>query len=516
MRRLRQLHILLLCLVTHTVAAQQPYTYEDKLLEAYNYILEHHIDTVNRARLVDAAIAGMFNALDPHSNYWDERTSPYIKRTLENEYTGYGLSMSLIDDTLTVTGVECDGPGDKAGIEVGDVILAIADRPTSGVGITMKRVLEIVSEQRYFASFNVRRSGEDRTRLIKVQRGKVERRMISDALLLSDNTAIIRITQFGRETGAEFKAALKKLKKSGAESLIIDLRDNSGGYIASVREIMSLLIAPQTPIYATIDRTGTETWTTTSDDKPIFSGRVVILANANSASASELLMAIVQDLDRGIVVGRPTFGKGLVQEQHPFPDNSSLNLSTHRWISPSRRSIQRNFHVSRKEYFDRADRVLRNPQQAFDNEPSTADFRSKVFNRRMTNENGIRPDIFVHLDTTDQNFILSAMLNKGLEAIVVSKVFQSTQGAAQTITNDALAERIRFEASKKGIATTKDQILQSPLIMEHFRAAIAKKDNCKLSIMQSTIPYDRDVLRALQALRNDGKEYDDALRQNDR
>ncbi len=515
MKFLRYIYIPVFLFAASIVEAQT-YTYEDKLLEAFNYIIDNHIDTVERARLVDAAIAGMVSSLDPHSDYWNEFTSPVVKKTLENEYTGYGLTMSVIDDTLTVSGIECDGPSDKAGFEIGDIVLSIADIPTSGVGISMRRVQEIVNEQRSFATFNVRHSGEQQSRLIKVQRGKVERNMISDALLLSDKTAIIHITQFGRETGMEFKAALKKLKKSGAENLIIDLRDNSGGYIMAVQEIMSLMLAPLTPIFATVDRNGTETWTLTSEDKPIFSGHVVVLANGNSASASELLMAIVQDLDRGIVVGRPTFGKGLVQEQHPFPDNSSINLSTNRWISPSGRSVQRNFHTSHRAYYANAADVLSNPQKAYDNEPVDSDFRSKVFNRKLTSENGIRPDILVTTDTTDDTFILSSMKYKAIDEIVVSKVYQATKGDAQSISDRDLAERIRFEANKRGIATTREQILHSQLIMAYFKASIEKKHNCRLSILQNTFQYDRDILRALRSLRNDGREYESLLRLNNR
>lgn len=503
------LHILgaIICIfAAATAAAQTSYTYEDKLIEAFNQIVAQHVDTTDRAELVDLAIAGMISKLDPHTKYWTVQTNPAAKRVLENEYTGFGFDLRMIDDTLTVMRVTCDGPADKAGIMVGDKILSIANRQTSGCRITQNELTELIDSQRIRARFSIVDSQGRNRRMVNIARGKVEQSMVSDAFLLASGVAVIKIDIFGDSTGPEFKRALRKLKRSGAKNLIIDLRDNSGGFVSAVEEIMSVLLPPDTPIFALVNRKGEEQWTHTKATDLAFNGRIVALCNGNSASACELLMAILQDTDRGVVVGRPSFGKGLVQQPINFPDGSALSLSTHRWISPSGRCVQRSYTADKQQYNKLAASIAVNPTVGLPQANASA-FATRN-GRKVFGDSGITPDIFVELDTLGQDFLLWQLRMRKADEIATTRIVQTQKVSPDRITDQILAQYICAEANRVGIDCTAERILRSPLILSHMRASLHRRRNCDTSILQSTYQYDLDLRQALRCFHDDAAVYE--------
>lgn len=490
----------------------QTYTYEDKLAEAFNHIMQRSIERVEGDKLVDAAIEGMLSALDPHSRYWSAKESEYGTRTFMSGYQGYGLELKFINDTLTVVGMECDGPADNAGMYLGDKVLGISNRQTSGCHMTRHELELLMAEQPARTIFHVISTKQNKARHIYVTRGRIQQRTVTDAFLLQSGVAIIGISEFKSPTSYEFKKALTKLTKSGAKSLILDLRGNAGGSVRAAEEILSMIMPEGTSLYATIDNQGHEEWTSTCPTDFHFDGKVIILSNSNSASASELVMSVVQDNDRGIIVGRPSFGKSLIQDSHTFPDQSILDLSSYYWVTLSGRNIQRDYSRGVKTYRDRAAYLRTHIDEALppvDSKPYHTQSGRVVYAHC-----GITPDVVVRHDTLSDSYLLWQMIDKDLPNIVTAKMHQSMKGLPEKASDIQLAERIRFEASKMGIRCTQEQVVSSQLLMNYFRSFIRRRRNCATSIVNNTYQYDQDILSALRLLHDDGAEYSRILTHN--
>ena len=382
---------------------------EQKLREIISYIDYDYVDDVNTDSLLDLTITDLLHKLDPHSSYITQRDVQKSEESLKGSFDGIGIEYLVNRDTLVVLRVVPQGPSAKAGIKGGDRFVAIDDKPVAGVQFPEKEypmVLKGTSgtsiEVTYF------RPQTQITKTVSITRGKIALKSIDVAYMLDKHTALIKINRFAETTTDEFETALKALKKKGATKLILDLRDNPGGLLKGAIEIADVFLDKDELIVYTENRKNQTRYTYATKKGDFVKGEVVVLINENSASASEIVAGALQDNDRATLVGRRSFGKGLVQEEITLRDGSRVRLTTARYYTPTGRSIQKpytnGFEAYQRETYDRfksgelieADSSIFEPVQKFTTP------KGKV----VYGGGGIMPDIFVPIDTSTNSIAI--------------------------------------------------------------------------------------------------------------
>ena len=317
---------------------------QGKVEELLRYIEAKYVDEVDRDKLIDEAIQSILGQLDPHSNYINADQVKSINERLQGNYDGIGIEYIILEDTVVVFNPLEDGPSAKAGIQTGDRIISVGDTLVAGVNITHKRIRNLLrGESGEEIELEVLRHDSQGLIRLKVARDKIPLKSIETSQMLNDETGFIKITDFSSTTYEEFMKGVEDLsEKEGMKKLVIDLRQNPGGYLQEATSILSQLFPEKDKLLVY-----TEGRTTFRNDYES-SGRaffdiddIVVLIDEMSASASEILAGAIQDHDRGIIIGRRSFGKGLVQEQYSLRDGSALRLTVARYYTPSGRSIQK-------------------------------------------------------------------------------------------------------------------------------------------------------------------------------
>ncbi|MDE5807880.1 MAG: S41 family peptidase, partial [Muribaculaceae bacterium] len=318
-----------------------------KLQMAESAISQLYVDTVNEEKLVEAAIKGMLEELDPHSSYSNPEETKELNEPLAGNFSGIGITFNMNKDTLYVISTVAGGPSERVGLVAGDRIIAVND--TSIAGVKMKNSA-IMKRLRGPKGTNVdvkvlRRSmGATDTIDFRITRADIPIYSIDAAYMIDPETGYIRINKFAADTHKELTDALKDLKKKGMKSLILDLVDNGGGYLNAAVDILGEFLEPgKTAVYTEgLNSPRFDFKTEPQSSKPLFNdGRLVVMVNQYSASAAEITSGAVQDWDRGLIVGRRTYGKGLVQRPLPFPDGSMIRLTVAHYYTPTGRDIQK-------------------------------------------------------------------------------------------------------------------------------------------------------------------------------
>lgn len=395
-----------------------------KLRMAEAAISQLYVDTVNENKLVEDAIRGMLEGLDPHSSYSTPEETKELNEPLQGNFSGIGISFNMNKDTLYVIQTIAGGPSERVGILAGDRILAVND--TSIAGVKMKNN-DIMKRLRGPKGTKVdlkvlRRSAASSDTIdFTVTRAEIPIYSVDAAYMVDPKTGYIRVNKFAAETAREVADALKKLKKEGMTQLILDLTDNGGGYLNAASDLLGELLpmgslavyteGENSPRYDLIARPQGRT--------PLFDqGRLVVMTNQFTASAAEITSGAVQDWDRGLVVGRRTFGKGLVQRPIPFPDGSMMRLTVAHYYTPTGRDIQKPYDKgdSKKYAKDILDRFNHGELMHADSVKLVDSLRTATLrlHRPVYGGGGILPDKFVGLDTTDNTLYYRKVMAKGL------------------------------------------------------------------------------------------------------
>lgn len=372
-----------------------------KLRLSEQLISTYYVDSLDNDQMVTEAIKAMLATLDPHSTYTDPKETEELTKPLEGKFSGIGISYNMVEDTVYVITVIAGGPSEKVGILPGDRILSAGDST-------------LVGRDRNSVQGFLR--GDKGTKVdLKVKRGPdiIDFRITRDdipiysvdaAYMAAPAVGYIRISRFAEETGKEALEAINKLKSQGMTHLILDLQDNGGGYLGSAFDLASMFLHKGDPVVSTKGRKSPASMYDNRSEGAFTSGRLVILTNQFSASASEIVAGAVQDNDRGLVVGRRTFGKGLVQRPFPLPDGSMIRLTTARYYTPSGRSIQKPYTKGNRDAYEH-DIIDRYNTGEYYNADSVhfADslrFTTLRNGRTVYGGGGIMPDLFVAVDTT--------------------------------------------------------------------------------------------------------------------
>lgn len=397
-------------------------TPDRKLLMAEQVIERFYVDSVDAGNMVQDAIVAMLKTLDPHSSYSDPEETKELTTPLEGNFSGIGVQFNMLNDTLFVIQTTSGGPSEKVGILPGDRIVQAGDSVIAGRKLPNSRIIKILRGPKGSeVDLKVLRRGEAQPIVFHVVRDDIPVYSVDAAYMADPTTGYIRVSRFGEETDKEFDAALEKLRKQGMKNLIVDLEDNGGGYLQAAHQLAShFLDKGDMVVYTDAPKMGRTVYAV---EKPgnFNKGRLVIMANQYSASASEILSGAVQDNDRGLIVGRRTFGKGLVQRPFPFPDGSMIRLTVSRYYTPSGRSIQKPYAPGDEESY-RKDILHRYEAGEFSSAdsihlPDSLRFETLHNHRPVYGGGGIMPDLFVPIDTTAftpyyRNLVAKGILNR--------------------------------------------------------------------------------------------------------
>jgi carboxyl-terminal processing protease len=382
-----------------------------KLQDIIEVLDQKYVDKINAEKLFEETISDMLHRLDPHSNYIPAKDLARMNEQIEGKFGGIGVRFFILRDTICVTHVIPGSPSEAAGLKAGDKIIQVDGKRVTRIKITNEKVMSLLKGQEgTTVALGIKRKNNVLKK--SVVRGSIPIESVECAHLMKGGIGYIRISEFSVTTADEFRIAADKLKSQGMKKLLLDLRNNTGGVMQSCIEIADELLPNEEPIVVT---KGTHSGKKTYYSKPggmLSNMPLVVLINVNSASASEILAGAIQDNDRGTIVGRRSFGKGLVQEDVPLRDGSNLRLTVARYYTPTGRCIQRPYKEGYDEYM--SDQLNR-----MDNEemykPDKSVFHDSLKFRTPKGKivyggGGIMPDVFVPFDSAGMNLYYTELM----------------------------------------------------------------------------------------------------------
>ena len=377
----------------------------DKMLQTIAYVRNYYVDPVLLDTIYEKAIPALLSELDPHSEYIPAKMFSEVNESLEGEFDGIGIVFNASTDTITVLSVIPNGPSSAAGVRPGDRIVKIDGRSVAGQKIGQDSMVKLMRGKRGTrVKLGVKRASLKELVNIEVTRAPIEIHSIETAFMLNEESKIgfVRLSQFARTSYSEMRNAIMKLREEGLRGIIIDLRGNGGGFLDQAILIANEFLPENSLIVYTEDRFGQQIKEYSRGNGNSAELEIAILVDETSASSSEILAGAIQDNDRGVIIGRRTFGKGLVQSQIPFNDGSAIRLTVARYYTPSGRSIQRPYTNGddMAYHMDLIDRYNRNE---FFSADSIHFDKSQTFKtkggRTVYGGGGIMPDVFIPLDT---------------------------------------------------------------------------------------------------------------------
>lgn len=451
-----------------------------------------YVDSVDEAKLVEDAIRGMLEKLDPHSQYSTPKEVKAMNEPLNGNFEGIGVQFNMIEDTLLVIQPVTNGPSEKVGIIAGDRIISVNDTAIAGVKMSKEEIMKRLRgpKDTKVKLGVVRRCIKDQL-TFTVVRDKIPVKSIDAAYIIRPGIGYIRIGNFGATTYQEFVEAMEKLRKQGMKDLVLDLQENGGGYLQAAADISNEFLQKGDLLVYTQGRRQARRDYRADGNGSFKQGRVVVLVDEYTASAAEIVTGAIQDQDRGFVVGRRTFGKGLVQRPIDLPDGSMIRLTIAHYYTPSGRCIQKPY-VKGKQTDYAMDVVNRLKHGELTNADSihfadSLKFETLREHRTVYGGGGIMPDYFVPLDTTRYT-----MLHRQLAA--KSIVLQQCLRYVDNHRKELKKQYPQFETFKQQFEVPK--ALVDEIIAEGKKQKIEPKDDAEL---ERTQPYLRLQLKALIA-----------------
>lgn len=490
----------------------------NKLTEVISYIEQQYVDNIEAEELVDVSIEELLHHLDPHSAYIPAEDLEEATQPLEGNFGGIGIEFHIQNDTIMVVRTIAGGPSEMLGMQSGDRITEIEGENVAGIGITNDMVMKkLRGEKGTEVNVNVSRRGVKDLINFHITRNDIPIFSIEVSYMVDENTGYLKLNRFGAKTYDEFLDAIDGLKKQGLKNLILDLRGNPGGYLEAATKISDEFLDNGKMIVYTEGKASKRRIYKSTSVGDFETGKLVVLVDEGSASASEILAGALQDWDRATIIGRRTFGKGLVQEQTTFPDGSALRLTVSRYYTPTGRSIQ-------KPYTDNVDKYNNELLERYiDGELLSADSISFPDSLKYTTPKGktvyggggIMPDIFVPLDTTGTSNYYNQVAAKGLivqfaydyvdlnrKSLVSYKDYNAFNNQFE-ISEKVLADFIKF-AAKNGVPVNNNQIVISDqLIRTRLKAFISRQLFQNLGFYSVFHKLDAAFLKGLETINSE-------------
>lgn len=460
-----------------------------KLNYAEQIIEKFYVDTVNSGDIVEAGIVAMLKKLDPHSTYTNPEETRELTEPLQGNFSGIGIQFNMLNDTLYVVQTVPGGPSEKVGLLAGDRILSANDTIISGVKKKNTDIQKILRGPKgSVVNVNVLRKGAKGPIEFRIVRDDIPIASVDASFMAAPGVGYIRVSRFGESTFDEVRKALAELAAKGMHDVIVDLEDNGGGYLKAAYDLAGLFLdAGDTVVFTKGVRVEPFYYRTVADG-PMNRGRVVVMVNQFSASASEILAGAMQDNDRGVVVGRRTFGKGLVQRPFPFPDGSMIRLTTQRYYTPSGRSIQKPYVAGEEDSYEHEliDRLQHGEYTNADSVHFADSLRYETLRLRrpVYGGGGIMPDRFVAVDTTKYSDYYRDIVAKGL----------LNQYCVNYIDENRKALRKKYRTEDSFV----EQFTVTPEMLDGLRA-LGEKEGVKFNQEQydRSLPVIQTIMKAL-------------------
>ena len=468
----------------------------NKINDVVNYINQEYVDTVNQKKLVENTIESMLHTLDPHSAYIPADDLQAMNEPLEGNFEGIGVEFHVQNDTIMVVSAISGGPSDQLGIRSGDRIIKVNGKNVAGVHITNTQVTQLLrGTSGSKVNVTIRRRSSEKPVEFTITRGKIPIYSVDVSYMLDAQTGYIKISHFADRTYEEYIEGFMKLKKRGMKNLVLDLRGNPGGYLKAAIQIADEFLPEKKLVVYTQGRSRPRETYYASSRGFFEQGPLVVLIDEGSASASEIVAGALQDQDRATIVGRRSFGKGLVQEQSEFPDGSAIRLTIARYYTPTGRCIQKPYVGGYEEYQnDLMERMKKGELENTDSIHFADSLKYKTpAGKIVYGGGGIMPDAFVPLETAGVSQFYTDANSKGL----------ITQFAYDYLDqNRKFFEKYKtFEEYRKNFAIT-DPIYHEFVVYSLNNHVVKDKKGEKNS--SSVIRLQLQALIARQLWKNDG------------
>ena len=522
-----------LCLaLSLTISAQRTMPQAmQKLLNAEYAISTLYVDSVNEDKLIEDAIRGMLESLDPHSSYTDAKETKELEEPLQGEFSGVGIQFNMSQDTLYVIQTVPGGPSERVGVLAGDRIIYVNDTVIAGVKMKNSDIQKrLRGKKGTQVTIKVKRSGVNDLITFRITRDNIPLHSIDAQYMLDERTGYLRISRFGAKTHEEMMEALKKLQKQGMTRLVMDLSDNGGGYLnAAIDMCNEFLDRGQLMVYTEGDNSPRNEANANGygsyKDLPM-----VVIVNQYSASAAEIFAGAMQDWDRAVIVGRRTFGKGLVQRPIKFEDGSMMRLTVARYHTPSGRCIQKPYDRGNKKAYEKEllDRANEGEYYSLDSIQfnDTLRYTTRLNGRTIYGGGGVMPDVYVPIDTTEYSTYYRDLTAKGIinqYAIqYVDKNRKSISKQYQTLNNfdndftvtDAMMRDFIAMGEKDSVKYDEEKYRTSEqLLKDIIKGLIARDVYGDQSAYSVIINHRNRDLKAAMEVFNDRERYNRLLRE---
>jgi len=460
----------------------------NKISSALQYILNEYVDTVSIGNLNEAVMPALVDNLDPHSIYIPATDFQKFSEPLVGNFSGIGVSFNMTNDTVAIINTIPNGPSEMVGVLAGDRIIMVDDSVVAGVSMPSDDIVKMLKGPKNTqVKVTIYRRGEEAPIDFEITRDDIPIYSVDVAYKVNENTGYIKISQFAQTTYHEFIQAIERLKTQGVEKYIIDLRRNGGGIMEAATMIADQFLEEGQLIVYTEGRTRPRENDYATSRGMLKKDKVVVLMDESSASASEILAGAIQDNDRGLVIGRRSFGKGLVQEEMRFADGSALRLTVARYYTPTGRSIQRSYENGKEDYYhDFSERFMRGEYEyedsiKFDDSQKFVTPGGKI----VYGGGGIMPDVFVPLDTSGASEYYNKVRSLGLMyrfAFYYTDIHRSSLDQFTTARDiegylddqDLLTQFIQF-AREKGVEPDyKDIKVSDEILNKSIKAYVAR------------------------------------------
>jgi carboxyl-terminal processing protease len=486
-----------------TILSQDKNGKIEKVLE---YIEQHYVDKISSDSLADLTLSTLLSNLDPHSEYIPASELQAVNEPLEGNFDGIGVEFNILRDTITVVNPISGGPSEKVGIKAGDKIIFVNNEKVAGVKISNQQVFKkLRGERDTKVKVKIKRGNNSQLTEFTITRGEIPIFSIDAAYMINASIGYIKINRFSANTYKEYLDAFNKLKKLGLKKLIIDVRGNGGGYLNAAVDIIDELLPKGTRIVYTEGQASPRKDYKATDKGGFENESVVVLIDEGSASASEILAGAIQDNDRGVIIGRRSFGKGLVQEQMEMPDGSALRLTTARYYTPTGRCIQKSYSNGKEKYYEEEYNRFENGELLSVDSIKFADsLKFKTPSGKIVyGGGGIMPDLFVGLDTTFR----SAWLNKIVYSGIISDF-------ALNYVNENREQLIESYTSKK---FQTDFVVNKVVFDEFLKFCELSKIKTETSGLKKSENYIKTQLKAIMSRYLFGNEnYYQISQENDK
>ncbi|MBM77589.1 MAG: peptidase S41 [Crocinitomicaceae bacterium] len=459
----------------------------DKALEIFDYL---YPDSISNATITENGIRYMLEQLDPHSTYISLKDLHDMNAPLKGSFTGVGIRFQVLKDTIMVVQAIPGGPSEKVGIMAGDKMIKIQDEIVAGIGISTTGVRDrLLGDKGTVVNVSIKRGISDELLDFSIERDKIPIYSVDASYMASPETGYIKLNNFSSTSISEIKKAVFELKSEGMKNLILDLQNNGGGYLRTAVELADELLPGSKNIVSTKGRKFPEKSYKTDRKGLLENGKLIVLVNESSASASEIVSGAIQDWDRGLIVGRRTFGKGLVQKPIDLPDYTQVRITTSKYYTPSGRCIQKAYEEGsvayRREKYERyksgesfnADSIKYNKEDIY---------YTKIKKREVYGGGGIIPDYFVALDTTGTSDYFDKLIRKGIfnqfalswvnnNRKSLEKKYPSFNVYNKTFSSEKIMEKLIKYAEKEGLEYNEEQFLKAKkTIQVRLKANIAQ------------------------------------------